>query len=245
MLSAGGIQQVLPLVLYKAPRRRLYSPLMTNGVIYCNRCGAQNSALAKFCSNCGTPFGTESQPLPRAPEVTPRPQGPAAIAAPAGSSASAAYAGIVATPSMRYGGFWIRFVAFVIDFFVVGIVVWPISGIIAVAIGVAGGAVMMPNMGVHLVRGIVGFAFSTCANWLYGAGLESSSKQATLGKMALGLKVTDLEGRRISFARATGRHFAKILSGMILCIGFFMIGFTERKQGLHDMIAGTLVVRTQ
>jgi uncharacterized RDD family membrane protein YckC len=58
------------------------------------------------------------------------------------------------------------------------------------------------------------------------------------------LKVTDLEGRRISFARATGRHFAKLLSGFILMIGFIMAGFTQRKQALHDMIAGTLVVRT-
>jgi uncharacterized RDD family membrane protein YckC len=59
----------------------------------------------------------------------------------------------------------------------------------------------------------------------------------------LGLKVTDLEGRRISFARATGRHFAKILSGLMFFIGFIMAGFTQRKQALHDMIAGTLVVR--
>jgi uncharacterized RDD family membrane protein YckC len=63
--------------------------------------------------------------------------------------------------------------------------------------------------------------------------------------MVLGLKVTDLEGRRISFLRATARHFAKIVSGMILLIGFIMAGFTERKQALHDMIAGTLVVHTQ
>jgi hypothetical protein len=64
----------------------------------------------------------------------------------------------------------------------------------------AGGAVSMPIMGVHVVRGIVGFVFSFCVNWIYEAGLESSSKQATLGKMALALKVTDLPGQRISFA---------------------------------------------
>jgi uncharacterized RDD family membrane protein YckC len=62
--------------------------------------------------------------------------------------------------------------------------------------------------------------------------------------MALGLKVTDLGGHRISFVRATGRHFAKILSGLLLCVGFIMVGFTRYKQGLHDMIAGTLVIRT-
>lgn len=73
--------------------------------------------------------------------------------------------------------------------------------------------------------------------------MESSAKQATLGKMALGIVVTDLEGARIGFGRATGRYFAKILSGLILGIGFLMAAFTERKQGLHDIIAGTLVVK--
>ena len=73
--------------------------------------------------------------------------------------------------------------------------------------------------------------------------MESSSLQATLGKMIFGMKVTDLNGNRISFARATGRHFAKYLSSMILFIGYIMAGFTERKQALHDMIAGTLVIR--
>jgi uncharacterized RDD family membrane protein YckC len=62
--------------------------------------------------------------------------------------------------------------------------------------------------------------------------------------MALGLKVIDLYGNRISFARATGRHFAKYISGVILGIGYIMAGFTERKQALHDMIAGTLVIRS-
>ena len=209
---------------------------MTNGVIYCNHCGTQNSALAKFCANCGTPFDVSAPaPVAAPPAVVLPPQGPAI---PVQTQAYVA-------PAVRYGGFWIRFVAVLIDGFIVGIVVWPISGMMALAIGMAGGAVSMPTIGVHLVRGIVGLTFSFCANWLYEAGMESSSKQATLGKMALALKVTDLQGRRISFARATGRHFAKIISGMILLIGYIMAGFTERKQALHDMIAGTLVIRTQ
>jgi uncharacterized RDD family membrane protein YckC len=80
--------------------------------------------------------------------------------------------------------------------------------------------------------------------WLYYAWMESSEHQATLGKMALGLIVTDLDDRRVSFARATGRFFAKIISGLIpLAIGYIMAGFTEKKQALHDMIASTLVLR--
>ncbi|MBV9180197.1 MAG: RDD family protein [Acidobacteria bacterium] len=145
-------------------------------------------------------------------------------------------------PPTRYGGFWIRFVAAIIDALVVGIVVVPISAIISLMIGAAGDVVSMPGIGVTLVRIIVSSAFSTCAHWIYEAFMESSSRQATLGKMALGLKVTDLEGGRISFVRATGRHFSKILSGMVLLIGFIMAGFTPRKQALHDLIAGTFVV---
>jgi len=148
-------------------------------------------------------------------------------------------------PAIRYGGFWIRFVAALIDGILVGIVIWPVSLMINVIIGVVGHTVSMPGIGVHLVNGIVGFAFSACASWIYEAAMESSSKQATVGKMALGLVVTDLEGRRISFLRATGRHFAKFISAMILFIGYIMAGVTERKQALHDMIAGTLVRRTQ
>lgn len=77
---------------------------------------------------------------------------------------------------------------------------------------------------------------------LYFTVCESSAWQGTLGKLALGIRVTDMEGRRISFPRALGRYFAKFLSAIILGIGFLMVGWTRRKQGLHDMICGTLVL---
>ena len=73
--------------------------------------------------------------------------------------------------------------------------------------------------------------------------MDSSSIQGTVGKMAIGIIVTDMDGQRITFARATGRHFAKIISGIILGIGYIMAGFTVRKQGLHDIIAKTLVLQ--
>jgi len=79
--------------------------------------------------------------------------------------------------------------------------------------------------------------------WLYFALMESSSRQATLGKMVIQARVTDEDGERISFRQATLRYFAKAISALILCIGFIMIAFTERSQGLHDKIAHTLVVR--
>jgi uncharacterized RDD family membrane protein YckC len=75
--------------------------------------------------------------------------------------------------------------------------------------------------------------------------MESAPQQATLGKMALGLKVTDLQGEPISFARATGRYFGKIVSSLIFFVGFMMTGWTEKKQALHDIMAGTLVVKKQ
>jgi uncharacterized RDD family membrane protein YckC len=186
-------------------------------------------------------------------EVTPRPQGPAdpsatnptpayvAPAVPPPGYTAPAYA--AATPSAHYAGFWIRFVAVIIDGLALGIVVWPVSAIFAVMIGVAGGRVDMPGIGIHLVRGIVVWSLLIFAGWIYEASLESSSEQATLGKMALGLKVTDEYGRRITFARASARYFSKLLSRMILFIGYIMAGFTVRKQALHDMIAGTLVCR--
>ncbi len=77
--------------------------------------------------------------------------------------------------------------------------------------------------------------------WLYFALMESSKFQGTVGKIAIGIIVTDMEGNRISFARAKGRYFGKILSSLIFMIGFIMAGFTEKKQALHDMLAGTLV----
>lgn len=84
---------------------------------------------------------------------------------------------------------------------------------------------------------------STAIKWLYYALMESSSKQATIGKLALGLRVTDLNLHPIDFGRATGRYFGKIISGLLLLIGYIMAGITERKQALHDILAGTLVIR--
>jgi Tfp pilus assembly major pilin PilA len=94
-----------------------------------------------------------------------------------------------------------------------------------------------------LTGGAILNAIVVLGGWLYYAAMESSSAQATLGKLALGVKVTDLTGNRIGFGRATGRYFAKIISGLALGIGYVMVAFTQRRQGLHDMIAGTLVVR--
>ena len=80
------------------------------------------------------------------------------------------------------------------------------------------------------------------ASWVYFAGLESSAWQATVGKKLLGMQVTDTSGERINFIKATVRYLSKFLSSFFLMIGFIMVAFTAKKQGLHDFIAGTVVI---
>ncbi len=84
-----------------------------------------------------------------------------------------------------------------------------------------------------------------CVPWVYFSYLESSRNQATLGKMAVRIAVTDIQGNRITFARATLRFFAMFLSFLTLCVGFIIPAFTRYKQGLHDMVAGTLIFRQE
>ena len=146
-------------------------------------------------------------------------------------------------PAAHYAGFWLRLVAAFIDGLLIEVVIIPLSFIVGLVIGIFGAAAHAPQSGIQVAGGFAGFLVGTAASWLYSAYLESSSRQATVGKMVLSLRVTDLEGRRISFGRATGRHFAKYVSALTLLIGYIMAGFTERKQALHDMMAGTLVVR--
>lgn len=144
-----------------------------------------------------------------------------------------------------YAGFWRRFVAYVIDGILISI---PFTAItIATGIGnvpsiqnsndvTATSSALVASNGVFTLFRIV-------ISWLYWALMESSSLQATVGKLVMGIKVTDLNGNPITFGHATGRYFGKIISGLICLIGFIMAGFTERKQALHDMLASTLVVK--
>ncbi len=133
-----------------------------------------------------------------------------------------------------YAGFWKRFGAAIVDGFILMVVGFIIGGFIGFVYGSATGGAAG--------AGPIGNLFGLILGWLYYAFMESSSTQGTLGKMALGIKVTGLSGHPISFGRATGRHFGKIISTIILLIGYLMVAFTAKKQGLHDMMAGCLVV---
>jgi uncharacterized RDD family membrane protein YckC len=136
---------------------------------------------------------------------------------------------------MQYASFGTRFLAFLLDF----IILYVISEIFDLFLSFArifGDSSDASFIGTSFLLNIV-------VSWLYTALYESSEKQATLGKQALGIVVTDLANDRISFARATGRYFASFLSVLTLFIGYFMAAFTEKKQTLHDLIASTLVVK--
>lgn len=133
-----------------------------------------------------------------------------------------------------YAGFWKRFAALILDYVILLVTSVFIGAVIGLLFGSPEGSnALADNLG-----GLAGILVW----WLYYGMMESSQRQATLGKMALGIKVVDLRGERISFARATARHFAKLLSGIILLVGYVMAGFTSRKQALHDLVAGCLVV---
>lgn len=197
--------------------------------MYCSKCGAQMADGAVFCSACGQAFAAAAPP-----------------ARPAYLQAAAA------APRVDYGGFWLRFLAYLIDSAVImlGIFVVAIPLIFLTGLGTLLSQIHpeddFNDAGFWLIMGVV-FLIATVSlavTWLYHALMESSEWQATVGKKALGLVVTDMSGRRVSFGRATGRHFGKIVTNMVPAfIGYIMAGFTAQKQALHDMIAGCLILR--
>jgi uncharacterized RDD family membrane protein YckC len=132
----------------------------------------------------------------------------------------------------NYAGFWIRFLAYFIDSILMGIVniviLYAVVGIDTLADPQEGA--LMSN------------ALTILIPLLYFTLMQSSSKQATLGKMAVGIKVLNSNGETVSFAQALGRYLSKIVSAIILLIGFIMAGFDSKKQALHDKMAGTYVV---
>ena len=144
-----------------------------------------------------------------------------------------------------YAGFWNRAAAAIVDGIVTVVASLLLTGpLLAYVILTGMGDVGDPDGDTMLsvIQG-VNQLVSLMGGWLYFALMESSRFQATLGKLAVQIKVTDLEGNRISFGRATGRHFGKLISALMFFVGYLMAAFTSRKQALHDMMAGCVVVR--
>jgi uncharacterized RDD family membrane protein YckC len=218
--------------------------------MFCSKCGASVEPGKPFCGACGQPvagYAVGAQAT-RTGMTAPAANAPMPVAQNSAVPAAAS--------SVAYAGFWLRLVATIIDFVILCIPLAPIYMIIF--------AGKMRNIqdlqNVHdpaAVLTLVGplivliTAIGAVASWLYWALCESSGWQATLGKKVLGLTVTDLEGRRISFGRASGRFWAgRGVSSTIPYLGatYFAVdcicaGFTAKKQAIHDMIASTLVLR--
>jgi uncharacterized RDD family membrane protein YckC len=199
--------------------------------VYCSKCGALMADGAVFCSTCGQAFSIAASPAHSSVTYSPA---------------------IAAAPRVEYGGFWLRFLAYLIDAAVItlGVLFIGIPLVFLTGLGALLSQIHpeedLSEAGFWLILAAI-FLFATVSlavTWLYHALMESSEWQATVGKKALGLVVTDMAGHRVSFGRASGRHFAKIVTNMVPAfIGYIMAGFTEKKQALHDMIAGCLILR--
>lgn len=141
--------------------------------------------------------------------------------------------------AVSYAGFWKRTAAIIIDMVVFNACLFSLFFILTVAQGVIYGSVestFINTASEHEMNGL-GLIFF----WLYFLIMESSKYQGTLGKIILGIKVTDIDGNKINIGKASARHFSKIISSVLL-IGFFAAAFTKKKQAFHDSISGCLVV---
>jgi len=202
--------------------------------MFCSKCGATVPEGVSFCPACGQPAGG-------APTAMPPARSPGVAAAYAASAE--------ARRPVYYAGFWLRFVAYLIDIVIIWIVMIPIFLVFSAMFGLSMASMARNPDEMAAGGSMVGVfllieAVAVVGVWLYYAFTESSAWQGTIGKKILGLRVTDLDGNRVSFGRASGRFFGKIVSGFTLLIGYIMAGFTEKKQALHDMIAGCLVVKS-
>jgi len=215
--------------------------------VYCSKCGTALTDGAAYCSGCGAPVvgATPAPPLP--PNSVERVHG---ATEPSGPTVRLTAA---------YAGFWLRFIALVIDSILLFIPFTFIVGFLAVGMGLSAALQHIePGESLDALTTALGSGFiltvlliMIVGSGLYFAILECSTLQGSLGKKILGLYVTDTAGNRISFGRASGRFFA----GKFIALGvpglgiiYFVLscifaGFTPRKQALHDMIADCLVMR--
>lgn len=190
--------------------------LPIGGNMFCPQCGSNNQE-ARFCSSCGTQLTQVVEPTIKLQQAN-------------------------SSKSLKFAGFWFRALAAIID----GVLCQAATFVIILPLAIALGALMAGTSSPSDIEAAglsLGYVFGIFIQWLWFTIAESSKWQASIGKKVVGLKVTDENGERISFGKANGRYWSKILSALILCIGFAMIAFTKKKQGLHDKIAGTLVVK--
>jgi uncharacterized RDD family membrane protein YckC len=190
--------------------------------VQCPKCGMEVTGGAETCGGCGEVMADPSS----APKDSSKQFGQTAVRKP-----------------VVYAGFWLRLVAYIIDVLLLAIV----AGFFVMKPMMDRAGLPVDNIWLFMSNrsrqalAIQGAVWMIA--WLYFALLESSSWQATPGKRAMGLQVTDLEGKQITFARASGRFFGKFLSQSLLFVGFVLAGFTQKKQALHDILARCLVIK--
>jgi uncharacterized RDD family membrane protein YckC len=210
--------------------------------MFCSGCGKLMPEGSTFCPQCGRPAVAAANPA----NTTIAPSVPPVYVPPAPATA------LPVVPGLLYAGFWLRLVAYIIDSLIIGFVLGVVVLILVLTTGVLAFIRNLPNNPnpdlVFQSAMFMAFLFLVAAwivaVWLYYAWMESSRFQGTLGKMSLGLIVTDMQCRPVSFGRASGRFFARFITNLIpLFIGYIMAGFTAQKQALHDMIASCLVLR--
>lgn len=194
-----------------------------------------------FCSSCGSEIGTDAVYCPRcgrhlnAGDPTVNIGATAAMAVGLGAVRSNLFT--ASDTGIRYAGFWRRFGAMLIDGIVLTVAIFGVD----VASFVVRDMFSTLTLGGY-IHAVAFVSVLIAGPWLYYSLMESSPYQATFGKQAAGIIVTDELGNRLSFGRATGRYLAKSISYLTFFVGFIMAGFTKKKQTLHDVIAGTLVV---
>ena len=219
--------------------------------MYCSKCGTLLTAGTAFCQVCGTPVSTVAPAIPPPSGVPAAPAYASGIPSAPGQPAVSPH--WLPTPARTYAGFWLRLIAHLIDGLIIGVVLMALlvplaamTGLGATLRGFHPGQEPDPALIVAFISSIwILILIAVLGGWLYNAYCESSEWQATPGKKVLNLTVTDLNGNRVSFPRASGRYFAKMITALIpLGVGYIMAGFTERRQALHDMIASCLVLRS-
>ena len=217
--------------------------------MFCSSCGATVKEGSTFCGTCGKPLSDTAAQAPATPTAGAVVATGGQPIVPGGMAA--------ARDTGLYAGFWLRVVAALIDGLLIGIPFVVIAVVIfASALPMLRDLGREPNpnpfllIGLFFPRLLLLAALGLVGTWLYWSLLESSSWQATVGKKALGLYVTDLTGARLTFGRASGRFFAgrgiayvPSVGGLYFLVDCIMAGVTEKKQAVHDMIAGCLVQR--
>jgi len=193
-----------------------------------------------FCGECGRP--TAPDELARFGDLMVCPACKA-------SYAQKLREGVAPAAAVQYAGFWLRFVAWIIDaivLMVVGCIVQfaVLGSMVSTVPRIEPGTNPLEVLGPMMARLGIVYLISIIIGASYEGGFVGSSLSATPGKLALGLKVLRPGGGHVGYGRAVGRYFSKMLSGMILLIGFIIAGFDSQKRALHDMICDTRVIKT-